>query len=147
MKMRLSGVKSEKERLGRQCSRITTMRRHIKGKNHNQIFLRKKRVRSKIHGTARRPRLSVHRSLRYITAQLIDDEKGYTLASAGSVLTAKGREKIKTKTDQARLIGEQIAKKALHLGIKSVIFDRGAYAYHGRVKAVAEGARETGLQF
>ena len=102
------------------------------------------RVRSKVRGTAERPRLSVFRSNRAIWAQIIDDGKGCTLASAGSVhVTDKGL----SKKDQATKVGELLAKRAKAAGIAQVVFDRGPYLYHGRVKALADGARQGGLDF
>lgn len=106
--------------------------------------LRKKRhqrIRNKISGTAECPRLSVFRSNTNIYAQLIDDVAGVTLVSASSQ-DEKG-----TKTEQAQAVGKAIAVKATEKGIKEVVFDRGGYAYHGRVKALAEAARENGLEF
>lgn len=103
---------------------------------------RRARVRGKIFGTKRRPRLSVFRSGKHISAQLIDDEKGETLASA-SDLGLKGG----AKTERAQAVGEELAKRALKLKIKKIVFDRGGYRYHGRIKAVAEGARKGGLKF
>ena len=102
----------------------------IKKKRYIQ---RKKRVRSRVKGTATSPRLSVFRSNKYVYAQLIDDLKAVTLASA--------------KGDDSKKVGDEIAKKALKAKIKTVVFDRGAFKYHGRVKAVAEAAREGGLKF
>nr|WP_249222178.1 MULTISPECIES: 50S ribosomal protein L18 [unclassified Planococcus (in: firmicutes)] len=104
------------------------------------------RVRSKITGTAERPRLNVFRSNKYIYAQLIDDVNGVTLASASSAdkdfsLETKGN------VEAAAQVGETIAKRAVENGLKSVVFDRGGYLYHGRVKALAESARENGLEF
>ena len=108
---------------------------------------RQVRVRAKLNGTAARPRLSVFRSNRYLYAQLIDDAAGKTLASA-TTLAGKGAPKAAAKKiDAAQAAGERLAKKALELGIKEAIFDRGSYRYHGRVKAVAEGARSAGLKF
>ncbi len=106
------------------------------------------RVRKKISGTALRPRLSVFRSLRHIYAQVIDDTTGNTLVSASTlspeiVKNAAG----KTKVEKASLVGSLVAKKALEKGIKQVVFDRGGYKYHGRVKALAEAARQAGLEF
>ena len=102
---------------------------------------RKFRVRNRIKRTGRL-RLSVFRSLKHIYAQIIDDEKGVTLVSASSLaLKLKGN-----KTEVARQVGRALAEKALALGIKQVAFDRGPYKYHGRVKALAEGAREGGLE-
>lgn len=104
---------------------------------------RANRARARIHGTAVRPRLSVTRSLKHISAQLIDDDAGKTLAAA----TDKHVEKKGKPTEMAKEVGLLIAKKAKEAGIESVIFDRGSYRYHGRVAMVAEGAREGGLTF
>ena len=102
------------------------------------------RVRSKVRGTAERPRLSVFRSNRAIWAQVIDDSSGRTLASAGSIhVTEKGL----SKKDQAAKVGELLAERAKAAGIERVVFDRGPYLYHGRVKALADGARQGGLDF
>ena len=105
--------------------------------------LRRARVRSKISGTSLRPRLSIFRSLKGMSAQLIDDEKGVTLASASS---REVKEKI-AKTGVAAALGKLIADKASKAGISEVVFDRGGYQYHGRVKALADSAREAGLKF
>lgn len=106
-------------------------------------IIRHGRVKSKVYGTAKRPRLSVFRSNNYIYGQLINDESGKTLASCSS-----GEVKTKlAKTALAKEAGKLLAKKALEEKIKTVVFDRGGYAYHGRVKALAEGAREGGLEF
>jgi len=102
------------------------------------------RVRSKVRGTPERPRLSVFRSNRAIWAQIIDDTSGRTLASAGSVHVA---EKGLSKTEQAAKVGEILAERAKAVGIVRVVFDRGPYLYHGRVKALADGARQGGLEF
>ncbi len=110
---------------------------------------RKARVRRSIRARAYgRPRLSVFRSSEQIYAQIIDDEKGVTLVSA-STLEKENRESLKTgaNTEAARVVGKQLAERAAAKGITEVVFDRGAYIYHGRVKALAEGAREGGLQF
>ena len=104
---------------------------------------RRNRIRAKISGTATAPRLAVFKSLKYIYAQLIDDENGVTLASATS-LTAKGK---KGKTENAKSVGVEIAKKASEKKITKAVFDRGGYIYTGRVKALADGAREGGLNF
>lgn len=106
---------------------------------------RQKRVRSVISGTAQRPRLSVFKSNRGMYLQLIDDSKGITIASAHSreIKAKKGA----TKTALAQELGKLIAEKAVAKKIESVVFDRSGYRYHGRVKAVAEGARENGLKF
>jgi large subunit ribosomal protein L18 len=104
---------------------------------------RKIRIRKKILGSTEIPRLSVFRSNKYDSAQVIDDKKGSTIASASTIsLTAKG----KTKTEKAFEIGKVLAKKALELKVKQVVFDRSGYRYHGRVKAIADGAREGGLK-
>ena len=105
---------------------------------------RHRRVRGKIAGTATRPRLAVFRSNRGIFAQLIDDQAGRTLASASwlGLTSFKGN-----KTDQAAEVGKSLAAAAKQAGIETCVFDRGGYLYHGRVKALAEGAREGGLQF
>ena len=106
---------------------------------------RHKRVRSKISGTAACPRLNVFRSSSNIYAQLIDDEKGVTLVAASTV--EKEFAGSTGNKEEARKIGELIAKRALEKGIEEVVFDRGGYLYHGRVKELAEGAREGGLKF
>jgi large subunit ribosomal protein L18 len=106
---------------------------------------RHRRVRGKVAGTAERPRLAVFRSNRGITAQLIDDEVGRTVASAswlGLPKSFKG-----DKSAQATEVGKQLAANAKSAGVEAVVFDRGGYLYHGRVKALADGAREGGLQF
>jgi large subunit ribosomal protein L18 len=106
---------------------------------------RHRRVRRKIVGTAERPRLAVHRSNRGIEAQLVDDFEGKTLAYAGHVglpKTFKG-----SKTEQAAEVGKLLAAAAKKAGVETVVFDRGGYLYHGRVKALADGAREGGLKF
>jgi len=106
------------------------------------------RVRKRIAGTAQRPRLAVFRSLNHIYAQIIDDNLGHTLASACD-LEAELREARngKKKSEMAELVGQTIARRALAKGITAVVFDRGGFKYHGRVKAVAEGARKGGLSF
>lgn len=112
-------------------------------------YRRKLRVRGKIRGTADRPRLTVFRSSRKIYAQLIDDNKQSTLAAASS-LSAELKKSLKgkeTKLEVGRLVGLLLAQKAEEQGIKKVAFDRGSYLYHGRVKALAQGAREGGLEF
>ena len=106
------------------------------------------RVRKKITGTAQTPRLNVYRSLNHIYVQIIDDTKGVTLCSASTMEKAiKAEIKDMTKTDAAKVVGKAAAKKAIDLGIKEVVFDRGGYLYTGRVQAVADGAREAGLKF
>ncbi len=105
----------------------------------------KRRVRKDLSGTAQRPRLSVYKSNKQIYAQLIDDQKGHTLVSASSLKDNDAQQV--TKTEQARLVGEKVADKALKANIEKVAFDRNGYPYHGRVKYLAEGAREKGLNF
>ena len=111
----------------------------------SQRIKRHKRVRAKISGTPERPRLNVFRSETNIYAQVIDDVHGVTLVSASSLekdFACEG-----TKSDAARQVGRNVAERAKAKGIDAVVFDRGGYIYHGRVKALAEGAREGGLQF
>lgn len=116
-------------------------------KNQNRI-VRHKRVRRKISGTSARPRLNVYRSLNEIYAQIIDDEKAVTLVSVSTKEKAlKDSLAGKTKTEQARLVGELIAERAIENKIVDVVFDRGGYLYTGRVQALAEGARSKGLNF
>ena len=103
---------------------------------------RRRRVRAKVHGTAERPRVSVFRSNRGIFAQLIDDVAGNTLASVG---WTEGDLRSLKPMDQARRAGELLAERAKAAGVETAVFDRGGYRYHGRVKALAEGAREGGL--
>lgn len=109
---------------------------------------RHQRVRKFISGTSERPRLSVFRSLSQIYAQIIDDEKGHTLVAA-STLDTELRAQLsgKKKAEQAKLVGEAVARRAVDQGIKSVVFDRGGFRYMGRVKALADGARSGGLEF
>lgn len=107
---------------------------------------RHRRVRVHISGSPERPRLNVFRSSQHIHAQLIDDTAGHTLAAASSVEEAI-REGTGTKTEKARMVGELIGRRALEAGVRQVVFDRGGYNYHGRVKALAEGARKAGLEF
>jgi large subunit ribosomal protein L18 len=109
---------------------------------------RHKRIRRKVFGTQERPRLNVFRSLQHIYAQVIDDWAGHTLVSA-STIDSEIRPQLDelSKTEQARLVGEVVAERALDKGIEKVVFDRGGYKYHGRVKALAEAAREKGLEF
>lgn len=104
------------------------------------------RIRKKVSGSAERPRLAIFRSLNHIYAQVIDDQKGVTLCSASSVEKSAGVDK-GGNIDGAKAIGKLIAERAKEKGINSVVFDRGGYIYHGRVKSLAEAAREAGLQF
>lgn len=103
-------------------------------------------IRKKIHGTAAKPRLSVFRSNRDIYAQLVDDDAGHTLVSTSSREKAMAGNK-GNKTERSKQVGKALAERAVAAGITSVVFDRGGYLYHGRVKALAEGAREGGLKF
>lgn len=119
-------------------------------KKREQYFRRKQRVRARISGTKDVPRLSVYRSLQHIYAQLIDDETGVTLvASADKYLKtpAKAEEGMSKKVAAAYSVGKDLAEKAKAAGISKIVFDRGAFKYHGRVKALADGARESGLEF
>ena len=104
------------------------------------------RIRRKISGVSSKPRLSVFRSNNDIYVQLINDENGTTIAAASSKEKDIAAQKV-NKVEKSKLVGAALARKASELGIKDVVFDRGGYIYHGRVKAVAEGAREGGLQF
>lgn len=116
-------------------------------KNKDRV-IRHQRVRKKVSGTAERPRLSVYRSLNHIYAQLIDDVKGVTLCSASTMEKEISSKIAKmTKTEAAALVGEIIGQRAIKAGIKEIVFDRGGYIYTGRVQAVADAARKTGLIF
>lgn len=108
------------------------------------MLRRSKRTRAKIFGTKTRPRLSVFRSNLYVTLQLIDDEKGVTIMSLSTRHLPESKE---TKIKRAELLGEASAKKIFELGIDKIVFDRGQYKYHGRVRALAEGLRRGGLKF
>lgn len=109
---------------------------------------RRAHIRKNLSGTPERPRLSVFRSLTHIYAQIIDDTVGHTLATASTVDRVVSEQTgDMTKTEQARIVGELLAERALSKGIKQVVFDRGGYKYHGRVKALAEAARKAGLDF
>jgi large subunit ribosomal protein L18 len=109
---------------------------------------RRRRIRGRIMGTAERPRLSIFRSLTGIYAQVIDDIQGVTLASASTIdRELKAKLEGKNKTEASKLVGMAVAERAKAAGVTQVVFDRGGYRYHGRVAAVAEGAREAGLDF
>jgi large subunit ribosomal protein L18 len=112
--------------------------------NRQHRLRRRRRVRARIIGTAQRPRLSVYRSNRGVFAQLVDDASGHTLAAVN--WTEPELRKL-TASEQAKRAGELLAERAKGAGIESCVFDRGGYKYHGRVKALAEGAREGGLSF
>lgn len=119
------------------------MRRKVNRNYKSKRITRRRRIRAKVSGTREKPRLSVFRSNRQLQAQIIDDTLGFTLVSL-STLGIKGRE---TKVSKARKLGFDLAKKSLEKGIERVVFDRGGYLYHGRIKALADGAREGGLKF
>ncbi len=122
--------------------------KNIRSKNKKSFrrYRIKYRIRKNLQGTAEKPRLSVYRSNKQVYVQLIDDLTGNTLASASSQL--KGiADKPVNKTEKAKLVGQTIAEIAKEAGIENVVFDRNGYLYHGRIKALAEGARENGLKF
>ena len=121
--------------MGKENSRAARIKRHL-------------RVRGKVKGTDTRPRLCVFRSLNHIYVQVIDDSRGQALTSASTLDTeVKDAAEGKTKTAKSGLVGSLVAKRALSLGVNQVAFDRGGYKYHGRVKALAEAARQAGLKF
>ena len=123
---------------------MSTSSQHIR----QARYRRHQRVRKKLSGTTDRPRLCVFRSLNHIYAQIIDDMAGHTLAAASTLdIEIKNHTDDKSKIAQAELVGTLIAKHASIKGISQVVFDRGGYKYHGRVKALAEAAREAGLKF
>jgi len=116
-------------------------------KNSERIK-RHKRIRNKISGTPERPRLSVFRSSKHIYAQIIDDVNGVTLAAASTMEKAVAEAvKEMTKSEQAKYVGSELGRRALEKGVTTVVFDRSGYLYMGRLEALAEGAREAGLQF
>ncbi|SMC26126.1 large subunit ribosomal protein L18 [Desulfacinum hydrothermale DSM 13146] len=121
-------------------------------KTHPRVLARlkrKKRIRARVTGTADRPRLTVYRSAKHIYAQLIDDTAGVTLAAA-STLSPEFKnleEEVKGKEGAAQMVGQLVAQKALEKGIKKAVFDRNGFIYHGRVRALADGARAAGLEF
>ena len=118
----------------------------MRGDSKNQIRLRiHKRIRRRVSGTNARPRLAVFRSVKHINAQVIDDGKSHTIVAASS--TEKNETKNGGNLAGAKEIGKLVAERAKEKGIKAVVFDRGGYQYHGRVKALAEAAREAGLEF
>lgn len=121
----------------------------IKSKRKSEMRVtRHKRVRARVIGTAARPRLNIFRSSANIYAQVIDDAKGQTLASASTIDNEIATQiEGKSKVESARIVGRIVAERAKNAGVTSVVFDRGGYRYHGRVAALADGAREAGLQF
>jgi len=120
-----------------------------KPKTRQEARLRRhRRVRKKVFGTPERPRLCVYKSLRHIYAQIIDDTRGHTLVAASTLDPEfDGAGETRCNIEFAKRVGKLIAERALRRGIKRVVFDRGGYPYHGRVKALAEAAREAGLEF
>ncbi|HTX90570.1 MAG TPA: 50S ribosomal protein L18 [Anaerolineales bacterium] len=118
-------------------------------KNRTEARIRRQaRVRMEIHGTQQRPRLSVFRSLSEIYAQVIDDQAGQTIVSASTIdQELRGKMKGLKKAEQAKLVGKALAERAKKKGVQAVVFDRGGFKYSGRVKALADGAREGGLEF
>jgi len=109
---------------------------------------RHRRIRKKVEGNSDRPRLVVKRSLKHIYAQIVDDIKGKTLLSVSTLSKDIKKEcEAKTKTEKSHIVGHYLAQKCKEAGIKCVVFDRGGYKYHGRVKALADGTREGGLKF
>lgn len=114
-----------------------------KARQHRHV-----RVRAKVEGSEARPRLSVFRSLSHIYAQVIDDSAGKTIASASTLeAEIKGQLEGKKKSEEAKIVGSVVAKRAIEKGVKEVVYDRGGFKYQGRVKALADGAREAGLKF
>lgn len=119
----------------------------IKKASRNGLRLKRhRRVRAKVSGTTAMPRLSVYRSNKFIYAQIIDDSTGTTLVSAASSEKALGLAST-SNTEAAKTVGQEIAKRAVSKGLESVVFDRSGYLYHGRIKALADAAREAGLKF
>jgi large subunit ribosomal protein L18 len=117
-------------------------------RQHQARERRHLRVRKRVQGTPGRPRLNVFRSDKHIYAQIIDDLAGHTVAAASTIdVELRGKTDKKTKAEVAILVGKLVAERALDAGVKKVVFDRGGYQYHGRVKALAEAAREAGLDF
>jgi len=111
-------------------------------------FKRKKRIRKKLSGIPERPRLSVFRSSRHIYAQIVDDVSGHTLTAASSLeKISKDKDDLKNNVAIARFVGKLVGERAVEKGIQSIVFDRNGFLYHGRVRAVSEGAREAGLDF
>ena len=109
---------------------------------------RHRRVRAKVHGTSERPRLVVHRSINHVEGQVVDDVAGRTLVGLSTLDAGlRGQSGEMNKTEASRAAGKALAEKAKEMGVTKVVFDRGGYVYHGRVKAFAEGAREGGLDF
>lgn len=117
-------------------------------KRRRSRLTKQRRIRRKISGTAERPRLCVFRSAKHVYAQVIDDIAGQTIVAASTYeKTTKEQPKFESKTAAAAFVGKLVAERAMEKGIKSVVFDRNGFIYHGRVKAVSDGAREAGLEF
>jgi len=125
---------------------MATKIRHKTSQKQVVRFKRKLRIRSRVEGTSARPRLSVFRSNRHISAQLVDDVKGHTLVAA-TTLEEEFKEKLGGSIEGAKTIGNLMAKRALAKNITQIVFDRSGYLYHGRIKALADAAREGGLKF
>ncbi len=144
MKMKWSGARPAKK----QQPLRDNLKNMSESNRKNSIQKRHQRVRAKISGTAQCPRLAVFRSSQHIYAQLIDDVAQKTIISVSDLKLDSGKAKSKeTLTERAKKVGNMVAKLALEKGKESIVFDRGGFAYHGVVKAVAEGAREAGLKF
>lgn len=117
-------------------------------KSRKSRLRRHRSIRLKVSGTAERPRLNVYRSLEHIYAQVIDDVSGHTVASASTIdKELSGEMAGKTRKEQAALVGQAVAERAKVAGVEQVVFDRGGFYYHGRIKALADGARKGGLKF
>jgi large subunit ribosomal protein L18 len=116
-------------------------------KRHELRARRHRRVRKKVHGTAARPRLAIYRSNKHLTAQIIDDESGRTLASASSLEADFRKKQSGANVAAATVLGTLVAERAKQVGVSAVVFDRGGFLYHGRVAAIAEAARAAGLEF
>lgn len=118
------------------------------GTSRVRRYARHRRIRRRLRGVAERPRLTVFRSLRHTYAQIVDDSAGVTLASASTLdQEVKSQRDSKPKVDVSRMVGELVAKRSVEKGVTRVVFDRGGYKYHGRVKALADAARKGGLEF
>ena len=120
---------------------ISSKRAKARKRRHN-------RVRKYVFGTPERPRLNIFRSHKHIYAQVVDDEAGHTLAAASTVdIELRVQMDDKSKTEQAAVVGKAVAERAIEAGVSQIVFDRGGYKYHGRIKALADAAREAGLKF
>ena len=116
-------------------------------KRHELRIRRHRRVRKKVHGTATRPRLAIYRSNKHLTAQVIDDDAGRTVASASTLEADFRKQQSGGNVAAATAVGAQVAERAKQAGVSAVVFDRGGFLYHGRVAAIAEAARAAGLEF